>query len=175
MMLLRSDIGVACAVPIKLLAYTSISHHIRYRICGFCGSIVTNLAKVFFTRGCSRRLPTLCLARSSAISLTFSDAAKKYGGDLFHSIWRLPGMTISVSLMCFSGRNLDRTYAKFHTSYGTTLSIQQTSFMSYLEKYHGPMSIEDTAIVEMIHGNTRPSMFMDSCGASLVVLSFTAG
>ena len=47
--------------------------------------------------------------------------------------------------------------------------------MSYLEKYHGSVSIEDATIVEMIHGNTCPSPFMDSCGASLVVLSFTDG
>ena len=35
--------------------------------------------------------------------------------------------------------------------------------------------MEDSAIVDMICGNTRPILFMDSCGASLVVLSFTDG
>ena len=134
-----------------------------------------NVDKVCFSGGYYGRLPTLCLDRSSEKSLTVFDSAKKYGGNLFNTIWILPGTTISVLLMSFSGGNLGRTYVKLHASYGTNLSSQYLYLMSYLEKYHGIASIEDAAIVEMICGNTRTILFMDFCSASLVVLSFTDG
>ena len=140
-MCLRSDIYGACSIPIKPLTYTLIIHQVRFIIDGICRSIVPNVAKVCFNMWCSGRITILCLARLSAMSLKVYDAAQKYGGNSLHPIWKMSGMTIHVSLMSFSGVNLGRTYVKFHASSGSTLSCQLPSLMSYLEKYHGPVSI----------------------------------
>ena len=47
--------------------------------------------------------------------------------------------------------------------------------MLNLEKCHGPVFQDDTAIFEIMCRSTLPSSFMDYCGASMVVLSLTYG
>ena len=47
--------------------------------------------------------------------------------------------------------------------------------MSYLEKCHGPVFMDDASIVSMMQGNTHLRYSMDYCGYSLVVLWFTGG
>ena len=123
MILLRRDLDGACVILIKMLTYTSIIHQVRFSIDGFFGSIVHNVSKVCFSRGCSGRILTLFLVHLSEMSCTVSYDEQKYGGDLIYPILILLGANISVLLIFFLGGNLGRTYVKFHASSGATLSL----------------------------------------------------
>ena len=45
--------------------------------------------------------------------------------------------------------------------------------MSNLEKYHGPVFLDDAAMLEIMFGRTLPRLFMDYFGESLVVILLT--
>ena len=53
--------------------------------------------------------------------------------------------------------------------------VASSHFLSNLGNYHGPVLIDDADIVDIMRGSIFSSLFIDSCGVILVLLSLTDG